>query len=361
VTRTLVRGRGLYDFRPGLPLDAFWSVFLRAPEAGAGPKAIGQVEQMYQSKCFLGSAGEGQLGCTSCHDPHAKPAPAAAAAFYRERCLKCHAQRPCSLPEAERRRQHPDDSCAACHMPRYGAADIPHTAATDHRVPRHAGRKADAAPEPPSRQDRLPLVSFYRGREGVDDAEDDRSRAVALEKLALGGDGTADRALRQALPTLEAACRRDPDDFLAGEARGYALALQERPAEALAAFEAVLARAPGRELALVGAATAAEALRQTEAALTYWRRAVAANPWASGYRHSLTLLLVKQRAWGEARAECEAWLRLSPLSTEARSARVTCLLATGDKAGARAEYARIEALAPADLPELRIRFEKKLQ
>jgi tetratricopeptide (TPR) repeat protein len=207
----------------------------------------------------------------------------------------------------------------------------------------------------------LPVVSFYRGREGVDEAEDDRGQAVALLKQTLMGDATAGRALRHVLPVLEAACQRDPDDLPAGEARGYALALQDQPAEALAAFEAVLGRAPGRELALVGAATAAESLRRTDAALAYWRRAVAANPWASGYRHTLTLLLVKQGAWGEARAQCEAWLRLEPLSAEARAARVTCLLAAGDKAEARAEFARIEALAPANLPELRIRFEKKLR
>src|SRR5262249_32528496 len=151
---------------------------------------------------------------------------------------------------AERRRRQADDSCVACHMPRYGAADIPHTAATDHRVPRRAGRPAAAEAE--ARPGEVPLVSFFRGREGVDDAEDDRSRAVALERLAGGGDGASIGALGRVLPAREAACRRDPDDPAAAEARGYALALQERPAEALAAFEAVLARAPERELALVG-------------------------------------------------------------------------------------------------------------
>jgi hypothetical protein len=359
--RALARGRGPYDFRPGLPLEAFQSVFVRGPEAGEGAKAIGQVEQMYESQCFRGSAGAKQLGCTSCHDPHAKPAAAAAAAFYRGRCLTCHERRPCSLPEAERRRRHTDDSCVACHMPRYGAADIPHTAATDHRVPRVAGRKEGAAPQRAAGPNDLPLVSFYRGRPEVDEAEDDRGRAVALLKLALAADPEAGRALPLVLPALDGACRRDAEDLPAGEARGFALVLQERPAEALAAFEAVLARAPGRERALVGAATAADSLRQTEAALGYWRRAVAANPWAAGYRHSLTLLLVKRGAWAEARTECEAWLRLEPFSAAARAARVSCLLAAGDKAEARAEFARLEALAPPDLPELRIRFEKKLK
>ena len=84
----------------------------------------------------------------------------------------------------------------------------------------------------------------------------------------------------------------------------------------LEAFQAVLARAPDHELALVGAASAAEALGQRKAALDYWRRAVAANPWAPGYRQSLVLLLVKQEAWDAARSECEAWVRVEPLSAE---------------------------------------------
>src|SRR5262249_42969212 len=80
------------------------------------------------------------------------------------------------------------------------------------------------------------------------------------------------------------------------------------------------ARAPERELALVGAASQAEALGQREAALGYWRRAGAANPWSPGYRQSLVLLLVKQEAWPEARKECEAGLRGEPPSAEGRPA-----------------------------------------
>jgi hypothetical protein len=49
------------------------------------------------------------------------------------------------------------------------------------------------------------------------------------------------------------------------------------------------------------------------------------------------------------------------MSTEARMARVQCLLAAGDKDEARAEFARLEALAPANLQELQIRFGKKLR
>jgi predicted CXXCH cytochrome family protein len=354
--RELARGRGQFDFRPGLPLEAFWSVFLWAPGAGKGAKAVGQVEQMYESRCFRGSAGPNQLGCTSCHDPHRRVAPAERVAYYRAACAKCHAEKPCGLPPAERVAKNAD-SCVDCHMPRYGAADIPHTAATDHRVLRTGRAPAPAAATAPH----SPIVSFYRGRKGVDEAEDERGRALALKALTLGGEASAARPLRYAVPALGAACRRDPDDYPAAEALGYALSLQQQPAESLAAFEAVLGRAPEREAALVGAALAAEALGKADAALGYWRRAAAANPWAPGYRHNLALLLLKREAWEEARRECDAWVRLEPLSAEARAARVQCLLAAGDKAEARAEFARLEALAPGNLRELQIRFGKKLR
>jgi hypothetical protein len=363
VVRIPRRGRGLYDFRPGLPLESCWAVFVRAPGSGEGAQAVGQVEQMYESRCFQGGrAGSGgkQLGCVSCHDPHAQVPPERRVAHYRARCLSCHQEQGCKLPLPDRLQRTAADSCIDCHMPRYGASDIPHTAATDHRIPR-GGKSAARGGAPQDPGDGWPVVSFYRGRKGVDEAEDERCRAVGLIKMTLGGESSAVKAIGNAVPALEIALRHDPDDLPAGEARGYALALQDQWVESLASFRAVLARAPERESALVGAATAAETLGQAEAALGYWRRAVATNPWAVGYRRSLTLLLVKREAWGPARSESEAWVRLDPLSAEARAARVTCLLRLGDKAEARAEFARIVELAPANLRELQIRFERKLR
>jgi Flp pilus assembly protein TadD len=359
-SRTKVRGRDLYDFRPAMPMEAFWSVFVRVAESGEDRKAIGQVEQMAQSRCFQGSQGPGRLGCISCHDPHNYPPPAGRVAYYRDRCLKCHDRRPCSLPEAVRHEKSPDDSCIACHMPRYGAADMPHTAATNHRIPR-GGKPGSTKEAPPTPADPLLLASYYRGRKGVVEREDDRGRAMALVKLAFGGDPLAARTVPHALLVLEAGLRDHPLDLPAEEALGYALLMQGRSAEALAAFEAILASAPDRELALVGAATTAETLGQSEAALRYWRQVVAANPWAPGYRSGLVTLLAKKEAWAEALPEVDAWLRLDPMSTEARTARVRALLALSNKEAARAEFARLEALAPSNLRELQIRYEKKLR
>ncbi len=358
--RVVRRGRGLYDFRPGLPLESFWSVFVGAAESGERQPAVSHPEQMYQSGCFRGSTGANRLGCISCHDPHERVPPERRVAYYRGRCLQCHAEKGCSLPRAERLRRSAEDSCIECHMPRYGAFDIPHTASTDHRIPRD-GNSSPAAAARPAAGDGFPLVPFYRDGSAAGGPEGDRDLAVALVNRVFTGDGEAARAVGRAVPLLEAAVRRDPDDFAAGEARGTALALQGRTAEALAAFEAVLARAPGRELALAEAASAAGSLGRRDAALGYWRRAAAANPWAPDYRRNLVLLLVKKEAWDEALPECDAWVRLDPFSTEGRAARVQCLLAAGKKDEARAEFARVEALAPEDLTELELRFRKKLR
>jgi tetratricopeptide (TPR) repeat protein len=244
-------------------------------------------------------------------------------------------------------------------MPRHGSSDIPHTASTDHRILR-GGKAAPAREAGPIPDDGFPVVSFYRQRKVACD-EDERDRAVALVNLALVGDAAAARALWKALPALEQAVRRDPGDLPAGEAHGHALGLQDHRAEALAAFQAVLARDSDREVALVGAAAMAEELGQTETALGYWRRAVRTNPWSPDYRRRLVLLGAKQKTWDKVGPECQAWVRLDPFSVEARAVLVNCWLAASNKDEARAEYKRIEALAPSNLTELEIRFRKKLR
>jgi hypothetical protein len=363
-TRVIRRGRGLFDFRPGLPLEQFWSVFLPAAETDDGPRAVGHVEQMYKSRCFQATEGADRLGCISCHDPHQRVSATERVGYFRNRCLHCHEQRGCSLPRTERLQRSAQDSCIECHMPPYGASDIPHTASTDHRILRRAQREDGAhrnlRAAPPGAE-RFPLVSFYRDRKTVAGEEDERDLALAIVKQAVAGDGSCQRALGRALPLLEAATERGPDDFTVAEAHGQALARLSQPARALAVFEWLLARAPERERALVGAAATAELLGKNDAALGYWRRAVAANPFAPDYHRGLATLLVKKELWDEGRAECEAWIRLDPFSADARSTRILCLLAAGATEEARAEFARIEGLAPKNLSELEGRFSRKLK
>jgi tetratricopeptide (TPR) repeat protein len=361
VERVLRRGRDLYDFRPGLPLDAFLSVFVYPAGGDAGDNAVNHVEQLRLSRCFRESSGPNKLGCVSCHDPHAAVGPERRVAYYRGRCLACHTEESCTLPRPERLRADRDDSCIACHMPRYGAGDVAHTAATDHRIPRRPRGQA-APPGPGSRPGPGPLLVPF-GRDAV--ADDDRGLrrdlGVALVQAASKGMVDPPRAGRDAAALLLPALQEGPEDVEAWEAQGWALALEGRPPEALEAFEAALARDPNRERSLVAAASFAEESKRADLALSYWHRAVAANPWIPQYRQHLAGLLLDRGAWDELPGEAQAWLRLDPGSAEARMLWITCLAHDGKKTEARAEFARLEALRPANLDSLRNLFEKEMQ
>ena len=77
------------------------------------------------------------------------------------------------------------------------------------------------------------------------------------------------------------------------------------------------------------------------------------------YRQHLAGLLLDRGAWDELPGEAQAWVRLDPGSAEARMLRIACLAHDGKKAEARAEFARLEALRPANLDSLRTLFEKE--
>jgi hypothetical protein len=130
--RVLARGRQPFDFRPGLPLQEYWAVFVQPARLTRNSEAVGQVEQMYASRCFRGSNRD--LGCISCHDPHFLPPEKEKVDHYRQRCLQCHHDKGCTASTTDRNKTRPADNCIQCHMPRFPTADIAHTAATDHRI-----------------------------------------------------------------------------------------------------------------------------------------------------------------------------------------------------------------------------------
>ena len=137
--RELRAGRQDGDFRPGLPFYRFWTVLEQAG-ASAKDRIVGQFEQMHESHCFLASGG--RLGCISCHDPHRAPEPEEKVTYFRDRCLKCHANRGCSLPVNVRLGRSQSDDCTGCHMPRSKDSNTIHVAVTNHRIPRRADEAA---------------------------------------------------------------------------------------------------------------------------------------------------------------------------------------------------------------------------
>jgi hypothetical protein len=201
------------DFRPGLPFQQFW---IALSVAGiAENRFVNQVEQMHESRCYR--ASRGRLGCISCHDPHRLPKPEEEVAYYRQRCVECHAEQGCSLPTAVRQTRSRDDDCIGCHMPRLRSSDVFHGAATDHRIRRRAG-ETDRSPaiEAPPRRGEGRMVLFHR------DLMDERERAAARREIgvALAQSYEWPESAAAALPLLEAALSARPDDVRAWECRG---------------------------------------------------------------------------------------------------------------------------------------------
>jgi hypothetical protein len=366
--RILHRGRKLEEFRPGLAIEDFWSVFVEMEENGA-PKAVSQVEQMYQSGCFTGGTDDHRLGCSTCHNPHDAVEPQEATSYYNARCLECHQQRGCTEPKAERLKKQKDDSCIACHMPRRGSKDIPHTAFTDHRIPRKPGQPANARgirtlTHLGSTRLGSFLRSFNPGEHEFAAGESSRDLGIAFNYLAETGKVRAEMLLNgpAALSLVDGALKRVPGDTEAQAARAsFRLSLRNDPEGALADIEAVLEKRPDWELGLGKAGWLAAKLGRQDRATAYYRRCVAANPWMPGYRQFLAEILIQQGDWAAAWPHIQMWQQLDPESIDARSQAVDCLLHLGKKSEARAEFNKIVLLRPANLAKLQDRFSDKIR
>jgi len=138
--QAIARGRGLTDFRPGLPLGAFCANYV-ATGPHAEMKVVGHVLQMRASRCYQKSS---TLTCITCHAGHDDSPPEERRGNYVRVCLDCHADGEssksgggaCGLELGERLRRNAANDCAACHMPQV-STDVPHVAFTHHRIGIH--------------------------------------------------------------------------------------------------------------------------------------------------------------------------------------------------------------------------------
>jgi predicted CXXCH cytochrome family protein len=331
-------GRREEDFRPGLPFERFWTVFVQ-PGDDDENRFVGQVEQMHRSQCFL--ASEGRLGCVSCHDPHVMPSPEEKTAYYRTRCLECHAKRGCSLAPEVRIERSRDDDCTSCHMPRERDADIPHAASADHRIPRHSrGTERPAGPPKNAAGANRRPVPFHGGPADAQE-QMDLGRDLGVALCRSGAEGA-----RMALPLLKAALRARPDDVVGWEALGLALGQLGRDGESLRALEQALTREPNRESTLVAAAYLTANMGQREDSAALWQRAIAVNPWRSDYRAELANVYLYDGRWKEAVAACRETLKLRPTWVEVRKWLVRCYGHLGDTEAARREQEIVLGFGP---------------
>ena len=91
------------------------------------------------------------------------PEPEEKVAYYRKRCLECHADRGCTLPPAVRLARSRDDDCTGCHMPRSMGSEILHVATTNHRSP-----AAGTVPSGPRLPVRTRATDIDRSRFSID-------------------------------------------------------------------------------------------------------------------------------------------------------------------------------------------------
>ncbi len=193
----VARGRKPADFRPGLPLvDYRQDYALESPDGGM--TVTGHVEQMHLSKCYRKSD---TLSCTTCHSPHDEPEPKDKVAYYRAACLGCHAAQSCKVDPARLKRESPENSCIACHMPS-SPTDIPHLAFTHHRIGFHAkGQAKPAAKE----GGRAVLREFLAG-----------SRLTAIDRERSLGLGYLEATNREKSPARAAEFQQEALRLLSG-------------------------------------------------------------------------------------------------------------------------------------------------
>ena len=261
-------GKHLYEFRPGDDLSEYIRYYVHADAAQPGLRATSQFEALAQSACKKKSGAA--MSCMSCHDPHRPPSAEERVAFYREKCLACHA----GLGTKHHANQ-PD--CTSCHMPANLSSDVAHTEVTDHRIPRRPDSGpvlADATTQPSPSPPRL--VPFPDTPEAE---RDNRDMALARASMAENGDAAV---VKQAEQLLRKAVQESPKDAALLSSLGYVEQRRGAINDAREFYQRALAQDPN----LLDAATNLGVIEANSGhlreAVTLWEGAFQRAPGRSG-------------------------------------------------------------------------------
>lgn len=311
----LRHGRHAFDFRPGMRLEDVWMVFVDDTHTTSGGpiRAVNQVEQMRASVCF--SQSNGRLGCLSCHDAHMVPAPAERADFYRSRCVTCHAESDCRLPDGVRQAAPARGSCIACHMPPLETRDVPHTAQTDHRILRQPLPSPTPTPAESDGPSPERWVMFDGAEQRLPEWEARRAQGLAWVGLAEKKHDL--RSARDAASLLRSILEVAPNDAETLEAFGVTQALQGRATDARKTWQAALATNPHRESLLVRLAFVCHDLGDLVAAADYFDRLLKLNPWHAAFHGRQAHILGLLGKLDAAILEAERAVELDPTLSQA--------------------------------------------
>lgn len=151
----LKEGKSFYDFKPGMKLSDYISVFL-PKYANADDEFImaSHADRLKMSQCFIKSFDPKEvknklkpykdaMTCVTCHNPHVSVKVTGSEVF-NHACTNCHQKGGksdllCTEKKvvAALKTSNPNPeiiNCVSCHMPKSGSIDIPHVTVHDHFI-----------------------------------------------------------------------------------------------------------------------------------------------------------------------------------------------------------------------------------
>ncbi len=291
-------GKHLYEFRPGDDLSEYIRYYVRADGGQPSLRATSQFEALAQSACKKKSGAA--MSCMSCHDPHRPPSADERVAFYREKCLACHA----GLGTKHHANQ-PD--CTSCHMPANLSSDVAHTEVTDHRIPRRPNSGPVLADAVTQSSPSLPrLVPFPDSPEAE---RDNRDMALAWASMAENGDAAV---VKQAEQLLRKAVLESPKDAALLSSLGYVEQRRGAINDARELYQRALAQDPN----LLDAATNLGVIEANSGhlreAVTLWEGAFQRAPGRSGIGMNIARAFCGAGQFGPAREFTMRVLQFNP-------------------------------------------------
>lgn len=152
----LKEGKSFYDFKPGMVLSDYMTVFLpKYKNADDEFIMASHADRLKQSACFIkskekvasrNSATESlkpykdAMTCVTCHNPHVSVRNTNSNVF-NDACNECHTKNGKSNLECSKKGIIKTSDCVSCHMPKSGSIDIPHVTVHDHYIRKPLGKK----------------------------------------------------------------------------------------------------------------------------------------------------------------------------------------------------------------------------
>ncbi len=318
-------GRSLAQFRAGDDLNDDAVYFVRASQTNGGTRATSQYEALLQSACRR-AVGD-RLTCTTCHDPHGRPAPAERVAYFRARCVACH-----SSP-AIATNHHPEQpDCATCHMPSRDASDISHEQVTDHNIERrptagsslHLTALGGFTAPGGGGEELVPVGNVVAG---------DRALGLAYAQMAQRGDRRAGERALKLLRQAEASAGTAESGTAEGDEQlhlnlGFLEQLSGQPERARTEYAAALRANPYEAGALADLAVLDAGTGRVPEAVRLLDRLVMADAGQTAAGLDLAFIECRLGRAGEARATAERLRVANPDSPPLR-----LFLRTGAYAG----------------------------